>query len=150
MKGFTQSDVDEYNARRAAKRAAKRGLIVDPFAALAKFDAVADPDAVADGEELVLHGEIIKELLRRGWHHVYHNPSKPTGATAGTPDFIIYCPAARMLHVECKTKKGKLSKDQVKFRDDITVLHHDYHVVRSLARFKAIADQHGWEETVFT
>ena len=50
MKGFTQSDVDEYNARRAAKRAAKRGLIVDPFAALAKFDAVADPDAVADGE----------------------------------------------------------------------------------------------------
>ncbi len=102
-----------------------------------------DSDAVGSGQEIALHMEIIKECCRRTWPYIYHNPTKKTAATLGTPDFIIYADAGRVLNVECKTKTGKLSKDQVNLKREIEAKRHEYHVVRSLTAFLRLADRRG-------
>lgn len=101
--------------------------------------ADVDPDAVAEGAELELQYAILKELRGRGWLFVYHNPTKPTGATLGTPDFIILAPWGKTILVECKTKGGKLSKDQQKFKRDAEAAGHTFNVVRSLKAFLKVA-----------
>jgi hypothetical protein len=100
---------------------------------------IEDPCAVGSGQEIELHLEIMKECRRRGWVYVYHDPTKRTGATLGTPDFIIYAAAGRVLNVECKTKTGTLSKDQQNFKRDVEKNGHSYFTVRSLKRFMEIA-----------
>ena len=99
---------------------------------------IEDPYAVDGGEELALHREILKECQRRGWAYVYHNPTKPTGATLGTPDFIIYADKGRVFNIECKTRTGKLSKEQINFRDKLIGLGHHFEVVRSMKRFMEV------------
>jgi hypothetical protein len=95
---------------------------------------------VAAGQELELHNEIIRECRRRGWVYVHSNPSKRTRQTLGTPDFIIGAGDGRTLWIECKTAVGALSKDQKRFRDGLVANGHAFYVVRSLKRFKQIAD----------
>ncbi len=131
MPRMTEEQLATYQARNSRQR----GIPV--------LDALIAPehdsDAVDSGQEIALHMEIIKECCRRTWPYIYHNPTKKTAATLGTPDFIIYADAGRVLNVECKTKTGKLSKDQEAFKAKITAKGHEYHVIKSLTAFLRIA-----------
>lgn len=102
--------------------------------------ALPDVEAVGAGQEIGLHREIMKECRRRGWVYVYHDPTRRTGATLGCPDFIIYAQNGVVVNIECKTRAGKLSADQVKFKAAVELLGHEYLVVRSLKAFLRIAE----------
>lgn len=144
MPRMTKEDFEAYQARRGqhAARPVLAALVSeDPDAG--RFTATDDlKDAVAAGQELELHNEIIKECRRRGWNqYVHSNPVKKATNQPGTPDFIIPADAGRTLWIECKTVKGALSKDQRKFRDGLVARGHEFYVVRSLRRFIQIADK---------
>jgi hypothetical protein len=62
------------------------------------------------------------------------------GVEAGAPDlFVIWSdgPEPRVLFIECKTEKGRLSDEQKAWREDATRYGHDYLVARSLDDVRA-------------
>lgn len=127
---FVSRRLDRMDARRMLDQAELRGRPV--------LDAlIAAP--VAAGKELALHAEIMKICRRLGWVYVYHDPTRKTGATLGTPDFIIYATGGQVLNVECKTATGTLSKDQKNFQRGIEATGHVYHTVRCKEHFEMIA-----------
>ena len=124
---MTKSEFEQYRARTEHR-------------ARPVLDALVDVAAVPAGAELELHAEIMKECRRRGWPYIYHDPTRPTGATLGTPDFIIYANNGRVLNVECKTKTGTLSKAQKNLAAALTANGHTYLICRSLDFFLLWAD----------
>ncbi len=61
--------------------------------------------------------------------------TKREGMERGAPDlFVIWSdgPEPRVLFIECKTEKGRLSDEQKAWREDATRYGHDYLVARSL------------------
>jgi hypothetical protein len=86
----------------------------------------------------MLHVPIIRDLRARGWVYDYNDPTRPTGATRGAPDFKVWAEKGRFFVVECKTKTGKLSKDQIKFKDAIQALGHRYYLARSMSDWRKI------------
>ena len=64
--------------------------------------------------------------------------SERTTATPGTPDFLLYLPNGVHLMVECKTSRGKLSREQNGFHLHARMLGHYPQVVRSFNRFLEI------------
>lgn len=145
---ISEEQLAEMQARLKGNKAKSHGhplkdalIGVDAFRqAAGGHGETADIAAVGAGQELALHGEIMKECRRRGWVYVYHDASRPTRATMGTPDFIIYAAGGQMLHVECKTRTGKLSKEQENFKRHIEAFDHFYHVVRSIGAFKKLTE----------
>lgn len=85
-----------------------------------------------------LHGPIIEECKRRGWKYVHSDPTRPTTCGEGVCDFIIYGDRGRMFHIECKTRKGKLSDEQRIFICWIQKLGHAAHVITTMAEFMEI------------
>ena len=51
---------------------------------------------------------------------------KAEGVTSGVSDLIILRPNGKVLFLEMKTIKGKLSKEQIKFFDMLEVMGFDY------------------------
>ena len=121
---MTEEQISTYEARQ------RRGIPL--------LDALIEgTEAVNEGEEIALHYAIMRQCRRRGWTYVYHDPTRRTGATLGTPDFIIIAGRGVTLWVECKTRKGKLSKDQENFKRDLEGRSHAYFLIRSEAQFCA-------------
>ena len=63
-----------------------------------------------------------------------------SGAPAGFSDLLI-CVPGKVLMVELKTGKGRLSKSQMKFQKQMYRLNIPYHVIRSLKQFKEMIDE---------
>jgi hypothetical protein len=49
----------------------------------------------------------------------------------GMPDFLVWFPKGRILHLEIKTPTGSLSKDQIDFQARVENLGHEYAVATS-------------------
>lgn len=98
---------------------------------------VISPDAVK--RELPLHDDIKKFCNERfpRWVYVHSNPTVAATVRPGTPDFIIFAPNI-VLAVECKTKDGKLSPEQLAWKLEVERLGHSYHVVRCMDDLKKI------------
>ena len=62
-----------------------------------------------------------------------------SGAPAGFSDLLI-CVPNKVIMVELKTGKGRLSKSQMKFQKQMHKLNIPYHVIRSLNQFKEMLD----------
>jgi hypothetical protein len=90
--------------------------------------------------ELQLHGQIIDECKRRGWKYVHSDPTRPTTCGEGVCDFIIYADRTRMFHVECKSRKGKLSAEQLCFIAWVEKLGHKVHVIDNFMQFLEITN----------
>jgi hypothetical protein len=120
MSQFDSNWLSRYEARNAP--AARAGVAQDA------------PELEVEG----LHRPIIEECKRRGWKYVYSNPTKPTTIGEGVCDFIIYADGGRMFHVECKSRKGKLSVEQLAFICWIEKLGHKAHVVTGMSEFMEI------------
>ena len=73
-----------------------------------------------------------REFLRRGkYAYTYHRPDRPTGATLGDADFILYC-ANRVLMIEFKDKETKVSKVQVQRHAELAATGTIVHILREL------------------
>jgi hypothetical protein len=89
-------------------------------------------------EESDIHSEIIDECERRGWQYLHGSMSKRTNRTLGEPDFTILAKGGRVLFVECKSRTGKLSIEQLAFKVQAELNGHTVHIVRSFSDFISI------------
>lgn len=96
------------------------------------------PDAV--DRESDLHTQIAAECLRRVWLAFHGAIGKRTRRTPGEPDFVIICEYPRVLLIECKSKTGKPSDDQLSVRTWANKLGHQVHIISSFREFLDIAD----------
>ena len=58
-----------------------------------------------------------------------------TTTATGAPDFVIFADAGRVFAVECKTRTGKQTPEQIGFQMMIERNGHRYQLVRSMAEF---------------
>ena len=91
-------------------------------------------DGVDAGKEGELQDQIAAECNRRGWIAMRSRMDLPTTRMKGEPDFIILYPGGVLL-VECKTRVGKLTTDQIGFAHWASRLGHTVHLVRSFEEF---------------
>src|SRR5688572_5875057 len=76
-----------------------------------KIEPSATNDAVVD--ESLLHNRIIAECKRRGWIYFHGSMALATARTVGEPDFTILADNGRFFLIECKSRTGKLSPEQL-------------------------------------
>lgn len=88
-----------------------------------------------------LHGQIEAECRRRGWAYVHSRMDAPTTTARGVPDFIIAASRGRTLWIECKSRTGKQTPDQLGFALQCERQGHVVHVVRSFGEFLSLADR---------
>ena len=88
-------------------------------------------------KELQLHDSILRECDRRGWLVVHARMDEPTTVARGVPDFIIFADGLVLL-IECKTKIGKLTCDQLAWHAWAKKMGQTVHVVRSIDEFLSL------------
>ena len=98
-----------------------------------KLDAPAD----AVEREADLHEQINDYFRSKGWSVVRSRMDMRTTTAKGVADFIIFADYGRTICVECKTRLGKLSIDQLGFKMHLEKLGHVVHVVRGFSEFLA-------------
>ena len=120
MPGWSQSDHNRFLARRQV-------ITPDEFTAEERL-------------ECALHGDILNHCRRLGWIGLHSRMDKRSTSTVGHPDFVILCNEGRTLHIEAKTRKGKLREKQAALRAWADKLGHTIHLVRSYKQFIDIAN----------
>jgi hypothetical protein len=126
MSEWTQAQVDAHNRRIAHGRGEASTAIQE--------------DAIGAGEEEKLHKQIINYCKAKRWLYVHSRPDVATGRTPGEPDFSIFANGGRRFDIECKTRTGKLSPEQLGFIEWAKSLGHTVHVVRSFSGFVKIVE----------
>ncbi len=91
-------------------------------------------------DESDLHDRIIAECRRRGYVIVHSRMDRRTTTAVGTTDFVIAADRGRTLWLECKTVKGKLTREQEATIHWLKGLGHVAEVIRSFEAFRAIVD----------
>lgn len=94
----------------------------------------ADP-----GPEKELQKTIMDWCRQRGYP-VFHDYSRKKNI-AGWPDLTIVMEGGRVLWIELKAARGKLSKEQKHLRQVFFYLRHDIHQVKSFKRFLEVAEK---------
>jgi hypothetical protein len=82
-----------------------------------------------------------RELVRRDLPFSWHRTDKPTGATAGTPDFIVGVGKVT-LWIEFKTAAGVFSNAQIQFARRLGAQGIQLHVCRSATEAIALLKRH--------
>lgn len=98
--------------------------------------------AVAETRERDLHEAIIQYCNSQWprWKFVHSRMDKRSTVDVGSHDFTIFLPKSRIICVECKTKTGKLSREQSGWEKEMEMLEHRVHVVRSFDEFLSLID----------
>jgi len=124
MTHWSQDQLDEYMAKRAAT-------------AIDRLSGVPD-----EGPESVLQGKI--QQWAREWGHPclsFRQSTKARGfLPPGWPDVGLILKNGRVLWVELKSSKGRLSIEQKAMRLQFMHLGHEIHEVRSFKRFLEIVN----------
>ena len=91
----------------------------------------------ADGveREKDLHEQILAYCRSRGWIPFHARMDKPSTATIGQPDFLIWADGGREFAIECKSRTGKLSVEQMALRAQANRLGHKVYLVHSFREF---------------
>ena len=100
----------------------------------------APSSAVEDESEL--HEQILAECRRRGWLAFHGSMAHRSMRTIGECDFTILANSGRVLFIECKAKKGKLSTEQLGVQIWAEKLGHTIHVVYSFEDFMSVVRDH--------
>lgn len=69
------------------------------------------------------------------WRYVHARMDKRSTTGNGVADFVIFGPYPACFVVECKTRTGKLSEDQMCWIEEMRLLGWVVHVVRSFKEF---------------
>lgn len=72
------------------------------------------------------------------WKFIHSRTDRRSTTPVGSPDFVVFIPGGRVLCVECKSKSGKLSIEQLAWSKEMGMIGHTIHVVRSLGEFIAL------------
>lgn len=97
---------------------------------------------VPAGEEIVSLHNPIKEWCDSQFPQVpyfYTRPDKASGSKPGTPDFALLY-KGKVIIVECKTRDGKLSPEQLAFKVLAEMQGHTVHVVRDMEHFRSLVN----------
>lgn len=97
---------------------------------------VMPPDATLVEQEL--HNQIIGHCKSNAWIYFHGSMAHSTFRTVGEPDFVILGRDGKFLMIECKTKTGKLSPEQIAMGAWAESLGHKIHVVRSFSQYLEI------------
>jgi hypothetical protein len=90
--------------------------------------------ANASTDESELQEQIIAEVRRCGGWVDYSRMDLPTTRPRGSPDLYCFLPE-RLLIIECKTKTGKQTPEQLGVAMMLEKLGHKVHVIRSFTEF---------------
>jgi hypothetical protein len=93
----------------------------------------SDPDP---GPESKLQAKCEEYLRGRGWPF-FHDRSRKKNK-AGIPDLIIFAPNSQVILIELKAKGGRLSGEQIRFRQNAGRNGHVVHECRSFKKFSEI------------
>ena len=96
------------------------------------------PITGGESKESNLHAMILQECALRNWIALHGSMAHRAMRTVGEPDFTILANHGRVFFVECKSKTGKLSPEQLALRVWAETLGHKIHEVRSFEQFKAL------------
>lgn len=118
----------QWLAELETRRAQKRGHV-----------APVDDGVAGVARESDLHDEIEAHCRSKGWLAIHSRMDMPTTTAKGAPDFVIYASQGVMLHIECKTRVGKLTPEQAAFHAMAERLGHKVHVVRTIEQFFQVA-----------
>jgi hypothetical protein len=114
---FSSEWLARYNARNAPESAGSNG------------------PAIAEAE---IHAFILDFCKQNRWIAFHGSMAHKTHRTEGEPDFVILQEDGRVLMIECKTRRSKLSVEQCVMAHWAKSLGHDIHVVRSIAEADAV------------
>jgi len=99
---------------------------------------LVDADAKAVEDEGDLHSEIIAYCRERGWAYAHNRMDRKSTAGNGVADFIIFADRGRVHAIECKSRSGKRTVDQIGFAMQLNRFGHLCHLVKSMAEFREI------------
>lgn len=89
----------------------------------------------ATNDESHLQEGIISECRRRGWWVDYSRMDLPTTRPRGAPDLYVFASDGRFFAIECKSKNGKLTAEQLGVSLMLEKLGHKVHLIRSFREF---------------
>jgi hypothetical protein len=69
------------------------------------------------------------------WKYRHSRTDKKTHEEEGVEDFTIFLPSGRTVHIECKSRDGKLTARQRDWAKELSMLGHEVFLVRSLEEF---------------
>jgi len=102
------------------------------------------PAAASSGDEReVGRGGLHEKIMRHcdaqwpKWKYIHARTDQRSTVGIGVHDFTIYLPG-RVLNIECKTKEGKPTPEQLAWALQLEMLGHKVHVVRSMDEFLAL------------
>ena len=125
---FTRPDVSQ------AFRAANPHLFPSTPAAVAMLTSDTGSPTVADTRaEAVLQREIGRALSRAGYTFRKQRTDQRSGMTAGWPDMDVLLPGGRVVYLEVKNAKGRLSPFQRNMHLRMAQLGHHVFIVKSVA-----------------
>lgn len=67
---------------------------------------------------------------------------KMEGSPPGSADLLVFLPDGVTLHMEVKRPGGRLSSNQVEFRDRLSALGHRYVVVKSIEEAQEVLSEY--------
>ena len=105
---------------------------------LSAIGSLSLDDVVPVEREKGLHEFIFSDARSRGWIVLHGAMSERTARTPGEFDFILIASGGRTFFLECKTRKGKLSPQQLAMKVHAEMLGHKPAVVRSVAEYLSI------------
>ncbi len=110
------------------------------LARTAKNNPKADTLGEPVEHEMKLHDDIMSYCMSRSprWMFIRARPDKRSTIAVGSPDFVIFLPCGKVLCVECKSKTGKWSGEQLAWREEMRMLGHELHECRSFDQFLSL------------
>ena len=97
-------------------------------------------EIISERSERDLHDKILAECARRGFIAIHSRMDRPTTNNVGLADFVILADHGRTLLVECKSRTGKLTTEQLAFKMLAERLGHTVHVCRSMSEFLTVIE----------
>jgi len=128
MTRWSEKEYTEYKAKQAI------------LAPLPRYHDLAGADPPDEGPESKLQGKIV--AWAKEWGRPIQSNRQARGArtllTPGWPDITLILPGGRVLFIELKAGKGRLSEEQKQMKLQFMALGHEIYEVRSYRRFLEI------------
>lgn len=119
------------------RRQASAQMTAPAPAAKPDVKSAVDVDAWA-GREKDFQAAVETLLRRFGWKYFHMPGAAAIGNPRGWPDLIAFGHGGRMLLIELKAEKGKLSQLQTWTFDALNTLGHTVHVCRSVEQVESL------------
>ncbi len=87
--------------------------------------------------ESELHQEIVDYCGKQfpKWKYRHSRMDRATREEVGVEDFTVFLPGGKTVHIECKSKGGKISLEQLAWGIALNQLGHEVKVVKSFDQF---------------